>query len=159
MLKMERQKFDNGLLLVAYLSNVIAPLGILIYFGISYLQNPENEDNLIMMIPLSVFSLVFLLMFFRFKKVEFDDQYVYVKSLFNKEIDSFPIQNIRSVKKMMLTFGGKGRRRSGKNYKITYLNYDGAEKKVRVMATTSEDVVNNFIKATSFLGPDGFNPE
>jgi hypothetical protein len=159
-MKMERQKLDNGLLLIAYLSNIFAPFGIMIYFGIKYLSDPLQEENLIFTFILSLFTLFSLLMFVRFRKVEFDDQYVYVKNVFNKEIDSFPVKNIRSVKKMMLSFNGKhSRKGSGKNYRITYLNNDGAEKKVRVMATIGQNEVNNFIQLTSFLGTDGFNPE
>jgi hypothetical protein len=158
-MNMKRQKLDNGLLLIAYLTNIIGPVSMMAYFGIGYLNNPEGESDLIILIPLSIFSLLFLLLFIGFKKVEFDDQYVYVKNVFNKETDSFPLQNIKSVKKMMLTFGGKGRGRSGKNYKITYRNNDGVEKRVKVMATIGKDVEDNFKKVTAFLGPDGFNPE
>lgn len=155
---MEKRKLDNGLLPVAYLSNILAPVVIIIYFGATYFLNPDNEDNLIILIPLGAFTLISMLMVIGFRKVEFDDQYVYVKNVFNKEIASFPLQNIRSVKKMMLSFG-KGSRKSGKNYRIRYMDNDGAEKSVRVMATTGTDVVNEFIKLTSFLGADGFHPE
>jgi hypothetical protein len=158
---MEKQKLDNGLLLIAYLSNIFAPLGIMIYFGISYLNHPAQDDDLIFAGLIFGFSLVSFLMFFRFRKVEFDDEYVYVKSVFNRELDSFPIRNITGVKKMMFTFNSKNNRRgrSGKNYRITYTDNNGMIKKVRVMATISSNVVGNFQKATAFLGADGFNPE
>jgi hypothetical protein len=156
---MEKRKLDNGLLLILYLSNILAPLGFGVYFGISYLENPEENDYIF---PLLIFAFTFIsfLLFFRFRKVEFDEQNVYVKNVFNSEIDSFPIRNIKSVKKMFLTFNSKGTRgKSGKNYKISYLNNNGIEKKVRVMATIDNDVENDFKRLTSFLGTEGFNPE
>lgn len=156
---MEKHKFDNGLLLTAFIVNALGSLGFIVFFVMNYLEH-RAPDELIVLIPLSLFMIISLLVFSRFKKVEFDDQLVYIKNIFNTEIDSFPIKNIKSVKKMMLSFGGKGngRRRSGKNYKITYLNHNGIEKKIRVMATTGSDTVNRFKKATAFLGADGFLP-
>jgi hypothetical protein len=157
---MEKRRLDNGLLLIAWLSNILAPLGIMLYFVMTYLRNPVDEQSLIFSGLILLFSCVSFLIFFRFRKVEFDDQYVYVKNVFNTETASFPVKNIRSVKKLMLTFDSKGRRRKGgKNYKITYLDNDGVEKKVRLMATTATADVNEFIKLTSFLGSDGFLPE
>lgn len=156
---MEKQKLDNGLLPVAYLTNILAPLGIMIYFSVSYLMNPTGLDDLIVLIPLSVFLLISMLMVIRFRKVEFDGEYVYVKNVLNKEIAAFPVKSIRSVKKMVFSFGKSNGRKSGKNYKISYLNADGMEKAVRVMATTETTVVENFVKLTSFLGAEGFNPE
>jgi hypothetical protein len=157
---MEKVKLDNGLLLIAYLSNILTPLGVMVYFGIKYLMEPSDPDSLFIMLPLGMFTVISLFMFVRFKKVEFDDQYVYVKNVFNSEIDSFPIRNIKNIKQMMFTFKGKNSRgRSGKNYAITYINNDGGEKKVRVMATIDSVTTGKFKKLTSFLGADGFNPE
>ena len=156
---MEKVKLDNGMLLIAYLTNMFVPLGIMAYVGIRALIEPGYIENLFIMIPLGIFTLISLIMFGRFKKVEFDNEYVYVKNVFNSEIDSFPIRNIKNVKKMMFTFKGSSKRRSGKNYTITYINNDGIEKKARFMASISEEAVGRFKKATSFLGPDGFDPE
>jgi hypothetical protein len=157
---MEKVKFDNGLLLIAYLSNILTPLGIMVYFGIKYLTQPSDPESLFIMIPIGAFTVISLFMFARFKKLEFDDQYVYVKNVLNKEVDSFPIKNIKSVKQMMLSFKGKNNRgRSGKNYAITYINNDGGEKKVRVMATIDSEITRKFKELTSFLGAEGFNPE
>jgi hypothetical protein len=156
---MEKVKLDNGMLLIAYLTNMFLPLGAMTYLGIRALLEPDFLENLFIMIPLGVFTLISFIMFGRFKKIEFDDEYVYVKNVFNSEIDNFPIKNIKSVKQMMFTFKGKNSRgRSGKNYTIQYINNDGIEKKAGFMATIGEEAVSRFKKATSFLGTDGFRP-
>jgi hypothetical protein len=157
---MERLKLDNGLLLIAFISNIIGLLGITICFGIRYLMDPVNEQAIIL-IPLALFTLISALMVIRFRKIEFDDQYVYLKNVFNKELDSFPVKNITGVKTMVLGFNTRkaSRMRRGRNYRITYLDRNGVEKKARVMATVDSKVVNEFKRATAFLGADGFRPE
>jgi hypothetical protein len=155
---MERQKLDNGLLPLAFITNILIPCGLIIYFAVSYLQNPVDTGYLIPIFPLSIIMIICFFLYFRFKKIEFDDSYVYVKNVFNTEIDSFPIKNIRNVEQMMFTSGKGSSKRSGKNYKIMYINNDGVEKTARVMATIKKESVEGFQKATAFLGENGFDP-
>jgi uncharacterized protein YxeA len=158
---MEKRKLDNGLLLIAHITNVAGPLIIMLYFGVGYLMDPvKNEGDLIILLPLAVMVIVSVLMFVGFRKVKFDDEYIYVRNVFNKETDTFPIKNLRSVQKMTLTFGGRNTRsRSGKNYKMVYLNNDGIEKKLKFMATANDEDTAEFKRLTSFLAENGFNPE
>jgi hypothetical protein len=155
---MQKLKLDNGLLPLSYLMNILAPFGILAYFSFAYFF--MNEDNLIVMIALGILTIILAILYLPFRKVEFDEEYVYIKNVLNKEIDSFPIRKIKKVDRMMFTINTKGSRlRGGKNYKIIYLDNNGINKKVRFMATVEFKAVSQFKKATSFLGEDGFIPE
>ncbi|MDF2436356.1 MAG: hypothetical protein K0Q95_732 [Bacteroidota bacterium] len=158
---MEKRKLDNGLLLIAHITNVAGPLIIMIYFAIGYFMDPvKNEGDLIILIPLAIMVLISVLMFVGFRKVKFDDEYIYVRNVFNKETDTFPIKNLRSVQRAKFSFGGRNNRsRSGKNYKMIYLSNDGIEKKLKFMATANDDDAAEFKRRTSFLGENGFNPE
>jgi hypothetical protein len=155
---MEKLKLDNGLLPLSYLMNILAPFGILVYFSFTYFF--MNEDNLIIIIALGILTMILAILYLPFRKVELDDEYVYIKNVLNKQTDSFPIRNIKKVERMLFTINTKGSRiRGGKNYKIIYVDNNGINKKVRFMATVESKVVKHFEKATSFLGQDGFIPE
>src|ERR1043166_5060098 len=150
---MNRYKLDNGILLIAFLSNALVPFGILVWFAVQCFTNPDFEEGYIFLAPLALFVIISSLMISRFKRIEFDEGYVFVKNLFGKETDAFPFRDLRCVKPTRFSFGsGKSKSmKQGKSYWIAYVDSGGIEQKVRFMATVNSETIEKFKALTAFL--------
>jgi hypothetical protein len=141
---MEKHKLDNGMLPLAWLCNVVFPGVFGIYYGIRDLLNDTSSN--IMMVSIAVsFAMLFLIIFYPYRRIEFDRHSMYIKNMFNIEVARIDFAEIESFEQGLLNFGKEDKKIvTGKNYTISYKVADGSLRTVKVMATSDDGVITRF---------------
>jgi hypothetical protein len=149
---MEKQKLDNGMLPLAWLCNVVFPLTFGVYYAIRDWMNNTSESLLLVSCAIS-FALIFAVIFFRYRRVEFDKQNMYILNIFNMKVAEIHFSQIEEFEQGLINFGGKnGNAITGKNYKISYQTPNGELKSVKVMATADNSIITRFERSVEEKG-------
>jgi hypothetical protein len=137
---------------LAWLCNVVFPLTVGMYYGFRDWMNQTTGSILLVSCAIG-FAGIFALIFFRYRRVDFDKQSMYVKNIFNMATEEIHFSQIEEFEQGWLNFGGdNGSLITGRNYKITYQTAEGGLKSLKVMTTSDSSVVTRFERSVEEKG-------